>query len=74
MIGKVSALLMTLSGGLTPLAMAVAGALAEVVPLRALIAGSFGVVFICFLQLFGARAFKQFINFDPTCQTLENLL
>jgi MFS family permease len=74
MIGKVSALLMTLSGGLTPLAMAAAGALAEVVPLRVLMACSFGVVFLCFLPLFAARSFKQFINFDPSRQTLESLL
>jgi DHA3 family macrolide efflux protein-like MFS transporter len=74
MIGKVSALLMTLSGGLTPLAMAVAGGLAEVVPIRVLITCSFGVVFIGFLPLLAACAFRQFTNFDPAHQKLEGLL
>jgi DHA3 family macrolide efflux protein-like MFS transporter len=74
MIGKVSSLLMTLTGGLAPLAMASAGVLAEVIPIRVLMAASFGGMLLCFLPLFFARAFKRFITFDPARDTAESLI
>ncbi len=74
MMGKVSALLMTLSGGLMPLAMAAAGALAEAIPIRTLMAASFAVMLLCFAPLFFASGFKRFITFDPTRGTVDSLL
>jgi MFS family permease len=73
MIGKVSALLMTLSGGLMPLAMAAAGVMAEAIPIRTLMAASFMVMFLGFLPLFLAPGFRRFITFDPARQTVDSL-
>jgi DHA3 family macrolide efflux protein-like MFS transporter len=74
MIGKVSALLMTLAGGLMPLAMAAAGGLAEAFPIRTLMAGSFIVELLCLLPLYAAPSFKRFITFDPLKDTPESLM
>jgi DHA3 family macrolide efflux protein-like MFS transporter len=74
MIGKVSGLLWTLSGGLMPVAMATAGGLAEAFPIRTLMAGSFVVELVCLLPLFLAPSFKRFITFDHTKDVLENLM
>jgi MFS family permease len=73
MIGKVSGLLWTLSGGLMPLAMAAAGGLAEAIPIRVLMAASFFAEFLCFLPLFAAPSFRRFITFDPAKDTAESL-
>ncbi len=74
MLGKVSSLLMTLSGGLMPLSMAVGGVLAEYLPLRALISGCFTVMILCATPLMFSRAFHRFINFDPEREAPESLL
>ncbi|MGD0783681.1 MAG: MFS transporter, partial [Candidatus Aminicenantales bacterium] len=74
MLGKVSSLLMTLSGGLIPLSMAVGGVLAEYIPLRALISGCFVVMILCATPLMFSRAFHRFINFDPAKEAPESLL
>jgi DHA3 family macrolide efflux protein-like MFS transporter len=73
MIGKVSALLMALSGALLPLAMAAAGGLAEVFPVRSLMAVSFFVLLLCLLPLFFAPSFRRFINFDPAQHPVDSL-
>ncbi|MEW5902422.1 MAG: hypothetical protein AB1715_13235 [Acidobacteriota bacterium] len=74
LIGKVSALLLTLSGGLSPLAMAAAGGAAEVIPIRILMSASFGVMLLCFVPLFFGTGFKQFLSFDPSRQSVESLI
>jgi MFS family permease len=74
MLGKASSLLMTLSGGLMPLSMAVGGVLAGYIPIRLLISGSFAVMLICATPLMFSRAFHRFINFDPEKQTPESLM
>jgi len=74
MLGKASALLMTISGGLTPLAMAAAGVLAGIIPIRTLMASGFAVQIFCCLPLFLVRSFKRFINFDPARDTVESLM
>ena len=73
MMGKVSALLLTLSGGLMPLAMAAGGALAEAIPIRTLMASSYAVMLLCFTPLLFADGFKRFITFDPSRQSIEEL-
>jgi DHA3 family macrolide efflux protein-like MFS transporter len=65
MIGKVSALLMTLSGGLVPLAMAAAGVLAEFLPLRPLMSACYAAMMIIFTPMMFNREFRDFINIDP---------
>ena len=65
MLGKVASLLMTLSGGLIPLAMAAAGFLAEFIPIRPLMSSSFVIMMLCFTPLVRSRAFHDFITFDP---------
>jgi MFS transporter, DHA3 family, macrolide efflux protein len=74
MIGKVSALLFTVSGGLMPLAMAAAGGLAEAIPIRTLMAASFVAELVCLIPLFAAPSFKRFITFDPARDTPESLM
>jgi MFS family permease len=74
LMGKVSALLLTLSGGLMPLAMAAAGALAEVIPMRTLMASSYAVMLLCFTPLLFADGFKRFITFDPSRESVESLM
>jgi DHA3 family macrolide efflux protein-like MFS transporter len=65
MIGKVSSLLMTLAGGLMPLAMAAAGALAEFLPLRPLMSACYAAMMISFTPMMFNREFRDFINVDP---------
>ena len=65
MLGKVSSLLMTLAGGLIPLAAAIAGVLAEFIPLRPLISSCFAVMMLCFTPLMFSASFRRFIGFDP---------
>jgi MFS transporter, DHA3 family, macrolide efflux protein len=74
MIGKVSSLLMALSGGLAPLAMAAAGVMASFIPIRILMASGFGIMLLCFIPLFFARDFKRFIGFNPATDSVESLL
>jgi MFS transporter, DHA3 family, macrolide efflux protein len=74
MIGKVSSLLMALSGGLAPLSMATAGILAAFIPIRTLMASGFGVMALGFTTLFFSRDFKKFICFNPAVDTTESLL
>ena len=73
MRGKTFALLGSVSQGLMPIAMALAGVLAEFLPIRVVIAGSFGFALICFLPLFVVQSFRRFVNFDPEHQGLEDL-
>lgn len=72
--GKVFSLLNSVSMGLTPLAMALGGVLAEFIPVRLLISGSFVLCLFFFLPLMFMRGFRDFITFDPEKKNLESLL
>jgi DHA3 family macrolide efflux protein-like MFS transporter len=74
MRGKVFALFGTVSQGLTPLGMAVGGILAEFLPIRTVICGSFLVMLAFAVIFFFLKSFKQFINFDPEQSRLEDIL
>ena len=74
MRGKVFGLLGTLAGGLTPLAMALGGVLAEFIPIRLLISGSFILTFLCFLPLAFSPAVRRYVNFDPDRDTLASVI
>jgi DHA3 family macrolide efflux protein-like MFS transporter len=69
--GKVFSFIGTIAGGLTPLAFAAGGALAEVLPLRPLIAAAFAVTLFCFVPLAFSPPTRRLINFDPGADTLE---
>jgi MFS transporter, DHA3 family, macrolide efflux protein len=71
--GKVFSFVGTIAGGLTPIAFAVAGGLAEVLPLRPLIAATFFVTLFCFAPLVLSRPTRALINFDPDSDTLEQI-
>ena len=71
MRGKVFGLLGTLAGGLTPLAMALGGVLAEFISIRLLISASFILTFLSFLPLAFSPAIRRYVNFDPDRDTLE---
>jgi MFS family permease len=72
--GKVFGFTASLSGGLTPIAFAIGGLLAEVVPIRGLISGSFFIIIFVFIPLFMNAAFRRFINFDPERQKIEEIM
>jgi MFS family permease len=71
MRGKVFGLLGSLSTGLTPLAMALGGVLAEFIPVRLLIVSCFVVTLLIFLPLALSADFREFINLDPAAQPPE---
>jgi len=74
MRGKVFGLLGTLAGGLTPLAMALGGVLAEFISIRLLISASFILTFLSFLPLAFSPAIRRYVNFDPDRDTLEAIV
>jgi MFS family permease len=71
--GKVFSFVGTIAGGLTPIAFAAAGGLAEVLPLRPLIAATFVVTLFCFAPLVLSRPTRALINYDPEADTLERI-
>ncbi len=71
MRGKVFGLLGTLAGGLTPLAMALGGVLAEFISIRLLISASFILTFFSFVPLAFSPAIRRYVNFDPDKDSLE---
>ena len=64
MRGKVFALLGMLFQGLVPLAFALGGVLAELVPVRTLITACFAVLLAASLPFAFMRSFRQFVCFD----------
>jgi DHA3 family macrolide efflux protein-like MFS transporter len=71
--GKVFSFIGTIAGGLTPIAFAAAGGLAEVLPLRPLIAAAFVVTLFCFAPLALSRPTRRLIGYDPDADTLEEI-
>lgn len=72
--GKVFGLLTSVAGGLMPIAYALGGVLAEFISIRLLISASFAVVLICFLPMFVSASFRRYLQFDPTRQSLQDIL
>jgi MFS transporter, DHA3 family, macrolide efflux protein len=73
MRGKAFSLMGAVSQGLTPIAMALAGILAEFLPLPLLISGSFFATFLFFVPMLFNGDFKRFVSFDPERAALESL-
>ena len=74
MRGKVFGLLGSLSSGLTPFAMVIGGVLAEFIPMRVLISGSFAVTILLYIPLFLSAEFRRTITFNPATQTPADLM
>ena len=72
--GKVFGLMMSISGGLTPIAYAAGGVLAEFIPIRLLIAASFTVVLIGYLPMFFSPSFRKYLQYDPARQSLPDIM
>ena len=73
MRGKAFSLMGAVSQGLTPVAMALGGVLAEFISLRLLIPASFLATSLFFLPLLFSGNFKRFVGFDPETETVESL-
>ena len=73
MRGKVFSLMNMLTMGLTPIAFALGGVLAEFIPLAPLISGSFVIAVFVGVPVFLMRSFRRFINFDPAVDTIGSV-
>jgi DHA3 family macrolide efflux protein-like MFS transporter len=71
--GKVFGLLMSVAGGLMPIAYATGGVLAEFIPIRLLISGSFSVVLVFYLPMLASASFRKYIKFNPESQSLQDI-
>lgn len=74
MRGKVFSLMGTMTNGLTPIAMALGGVLAEFIPIKYMIAGCFLIAFIFMIPFTFMNSCRRFINFDPEKQVLADIL
>ncbi len=73
MRGKVFSLMGMLLSALTPIAFALAGVLAEFLPLPLLMSGCFLASLVFCVPVALIRPFQRFINFDPTKDTVESI-
>ena len=73
MRGKVFSLIGTVAGGLTPIAYAVGGVLAEIVPVRILISGAFALTLIVFAFIGMSLPTRRLIAFNTDTDTLESI-
>jgi DHA3 family macrolide efflux protein-like MFS transporter len=74
MRGKVFGLLISIAGGLMPIAYATGGVLAEFIPIRLLIAGSFVLVSAFYVPLLASASFRRYIKFNPDSQTIQDIM
>jgi DHA3 family macrolide efflux protein-like MFS transporter len=72
--GKVFGLLISIAGGLMPIAYATGGVLAEFIPIRLLISGSFALVSLFFIPMLLSSSFRDYLKFDPDTQTLQDIM
>ncbi len=72
--GKVFGLLMSIAGGLMPIAYATGGLLAEFIPIRLLISGSFLLVLVFYIPMLASISFRKYVRFDPDNQTIEDII
>ncbi|MGA2975885.1 MAG: MFS transporter [Spirochaetia bacterium] len=71
MRGKVFAFMGMITQGLTPIAFALAGVLAEFIPIAPLMSASFAAAVLLGTPMIFMGSFKRFINFDPEKHTVE---
>ena len=63
--GKVFGVLSSLSGGLTPLGMAIGGILGEFLPIPLIISGSFVAIGVVVFPFLGTKGIRDFFNQNP---------
>jgi DHA3 family macrolide efflux protein-like MFS transporter len=73
MRGKVFAFISMITQGLTPIAFALAGVLAEFLPLPPLMSACFATAVLVGAPMFFMASFRRFINFDPEKDTIESV-
>ena len=73
MRGKVFSLMTMATLGLTPVALGLAGALAEFIPTPLIIGGCFLVTFFAGMPSMFLGSFRRFINFDPAKDTVQSI-
>jgi MFS family permease len=73
MRGKVFSLMGMITQGLTPIAFALAGMLAEFLPIGPLMSVCFGLAILFGLPMAFVASFRRFINFDPDKDTIESV-
>jgi len=73
MRGKVFSLMGMVTQGLTPVAFALAGVLAEFIPIAFLMGACFAVTIVVGLPFIFLTSFKQFIGFDPARDTVQSI-
>jgi hypothetical protein len=62
-----------LTQGLIPIAFALAGALAEFIPLAPLMGASFALALLFGIPMVLLRSFRRLISFDPASDTVESV-
>lgn len=72
--GKVFSLIGAISSGLTPIAFAVGGIIAEFIPVKILIPACFFIALLIFLPIGFTESTRRFIGFDPEKETLEDIV
>jgi len=73
MRGKVFSLMGMVTQGLTPIAFALAGGLAEFIPIPILMGGCFAMTIVVGLPFMFLQSFKRFIGFDPVKDTVQSI-
>jgi DHA3 family macrolide efflux protein-like MFS transporter len=73
MRGKVFALMGMILQGLTPLAFALGGVIAEFLPIPLIMSGSWLLAFAVSIPMLFSPSFRRFIRFDPDNDTLESV-
>jgi MFS family permease len=74
MRGKVFSLMGMVTQGLTPVAFALAGVLAEFIPIAFLMGACFAVTIVVGLPFMFLTSFKRFIGFDPARDTVQSII
>jgi MFS family permease len=72
--GKVFGLLMSIAGGLMPIAYATGGILAEFIPIRLLISGSFLLVLVFYFPMAASISFRKYVRFNSENQTPQDIM
>lgn len=72
--GKVFSLISALAQGLTPVAMAFGGVLAEFFPIKAIIAVCMSMALVLLIPYAFMKSFRRYINFNPETQTLNDIM
>ena len=72
--GKVFGLLTSIAGGLMPIAYATGGILAEFIPIRLLISGSFLLILVFYMPMATSVSFRRYVRFNPDNQTIQDIM